>query len=406
MPDLDAELARSRDDLFDEITQPPLATVRRRAGALRRRKLAVRSGAAAVALAGVAFAVVPGVTGEAPPPVAAPTVAPTGTVYRDGGITINGLTSIPLQIDGTLADVEFVDQTTGYVLSECADDCRRIARTTDGGATFTPGTLPGGAGGKLDLVGFPGGGLALVAADGAAFTTTDGGATWQRLPAGGTAPVGTVGAGQILRYDGPRALAVWSATRGRVGTLARFPALDAVNWVAPAPSGDGAWWVGGTVGAEPAVAVSRDAGASWDVRPLGTVGATVESVRVSTLGPEAYAVVTGAGWARLGIFHSTDSGATFARTGDGGGAGPAAIAGDVVPLLDGRLLAVSPGVDDPQDGDWWISADDGRTFTQARYLPMVGRIDRTVAGYVANDFFRDYAAFTRDGATWRKLEVW
>ena len=78
MPDLDEQLARSRDDLFDEIAQPPLATVRRRAGALRRRKLAVRSGAAAVALAAVAFAVVPGIAGDGPPPVAAPTVAPTG----------------------------------------------------------------------------------------------------------------------------------------------------------------------------------------------------------------------------------------------------------------------------------------------------------------------------------------
>ena len=126
MPDLDAQLARSRDDLFDEITQPPLATVQRRAGALRRRKVAVRSGAAAVALAGLAFAVVPGVTGDGPPPVAAPSVAPTGTVYRDDGITINGLVGspLPLQLEGTLADVEFVDQTTGYVLTECADGCR------------------------------------------------------------------------------------------------------------------------------------------------------------------------------------------------------------------------------------------------------------------------------------------
>ncbi len=305
-----------------------------------------------------------------------------------------------------LADVEFVDQTTGYVLSECADGCRRIARTADGGATFTQGALPPGVGGKLDLVGFPGGGLVLVTSDGSGYATRDGGATWQRLPAGGSAPVAAVGAGQILRYDGPEPLAVWSATEGRVGTLAEFPALDAVRWVAPAPSGDGAWWVGGTVGGEPAVAVSRDAGASWDVRPLGAVGATVESVRVSTLGPDVYAVVTGPGGALLGIFHSTDSGAAFARTWAGGGAGPAAIAGDVVPLLDGRLLAVSPGVDDPEAGDWWLSADDGRTFTQAKDLPVVGRIDRTVAGYVANDFFRDYAAFTRDGATWRKLEVW
>jgi hypothetical protein len=151
--------------------------------------------------------------------------------------------------------------------------------------------------------------------------------------------------------------------------------------------------------------VSRDGGARWTTPPLEPVDGPVASVRVSTLGSVAYAVATGDDGTVRGIYHSADSGATFTRTGSGGGT-PAAIAGDVVPLLDGRLLAVSPGpADDPQSGDWWVSSDEGRTFVQAE-LPVVGRIDRTAAGYVANDFFRDYAAFSRDGTTWRKLEIW
>ena len=334
-------------------------------------------------------------------------MAPTGTVYRDDGITINGLDRRSRSSSTACSPTSSSStQTTGYVLSECADGCRRDRPDDRRRRDLHPAALPPGVGGKLDLVGFPGGGLVLVTSDGSGYATRDGGATWRRLPAGGSAPVAAVGAGQILRYDGPSALAVWSATAGRVGTLAEFPALDD-RPVGGAGAVRRRRLVGGRHGERRARGRREPRRRRvLGVRPLGAVGATVESVRVSTLGPDVYAVVTGPGGALLGIFHSTDSGAAFARTWTGGGAGPAAIAGDVVPLLDGRLLAVSPGVDDPEAGDWWLSADDGRTFAQAKDLPVVGRIDRTVAGYVANDFFRDCAAFTRDGATWRKLEVW
>jgi hypothetical protein len=406
VPDLDTDLRRSRDELFDEIRQPPLATVRRRARVLRRRRAAVRSAGVAAAVAAVAVAVLPTVGRDGPPPVAGPTPTSPATVYRDHGITINGLSAIPLQIQGNLGDVEFVDQTNGYVLSGCdASRCQGVAHSSDGGATWTEGTLPPGASGRLDLVGFPGGGILLASGDGATFATGDGGATWRRLPDRSSAPVVAVTQQQIMRYDGPRAIAVWSPGEGRIGPLDRLPGLGEIQWVAPARAGDGAWWVGGTAAGAPALAVSRDGGATWGLRPLGTVAGAVRSVSVSTLGSEAYAVVTGDDSALLGIYHSTDSGATFGRTRAGGVADPATVAGAVVPLLDGRLLAVSPGADDPEEGDFWVSADNGRTFTELD-LPVVGRIDRTVAGWVAHDFFRDYAAFSRDGATWRKLEVW
>ena len=61
-------------------------------------------------------------------------------------------------------------------------------------------------------------------------------------------------------------------TDGSVGRLARQPDLD-VCWVAPAPTPDGAWWVGGNRWRTPAVAVTRAADQScpppsWPARPV------------------------------------------------------------------------------------------------------------------------------------------
>ena len=150
-------------------------------------------------------------------------------------------TPIPLQLDGTLAEVESVDQTTGYVLTECAKGAggspsRPMAARPSGGApcrsapaassTWSASPTAGGAGRRRRYE----------------RRTPSWATAWEPLLAGGTAPVATVGDGQILRYDGPSTLAVWSAKQGRVGTLARSPSLETVVWVAPAPSGDGAWW--------------------------------------------------------------------------------------------------------------------------------------------------------------------
>lgn len=403
MPDLDSDLTRARDRLFDEIEQPPLGDVQRRAGALRRRRTALRSGAVALAVAAVAVVVVPVLDDDRAVPVPPPVAAPSAPVYRDAGITINGLTAPPLQLPGELVEAAFVDELNGYVVARCPDDsCVTFARTSDGGATWAEEPVPADLGpAGPNLVGFPGGGLVLTSGD-QVFRYAGG---WARLPAGGAGPVASIGPDQILRRDDDGTLSVWSAAQGRIGVLATPPALDPL-WVAPAPSTDGAWWVGGALGGVPAVAVSRDAGATWTVRPLTPVGGPVGSVRISTLGTAVYAVVTGPGADLLGIEHSDDAGTTFTRTHAGGDADPATVAGDLVPLPDGRLLAVAPGAGPGQAGTWWISPDDGRSFVQAEDLPAVGRIDRTVLGYVAGGLFTSYAAFTRDGATWRKLEVW
>jgi len=75
---------------------------------------------------------------------------------------------------------------------------------------------------------------------------------------------------------------------------------------------------------------------------------------------------------------------------------PGTVAGEVVPLLDGRLLVAGP--------DWYVG-----TSTLARAggsLPWVGEIQRTPGGWVAYDLFSaDWAAVSRDGTEWQKVNV-
>jgi hypothetical protein len=98
------------------------------------------------------------------------------------------------------------------------------------------------------------------------------------------------------------------------------------------------------------------------------------------------------------IYHSV-GGARFAAVPDAGGR-PETVAGEPVPLVDGRLLIASRS-------HWYLSSDDGATFTKAEgNLPWVGRLARTRAGYVAYDLFQSgWAAFSSDGSTWRKFPV-
>jgi hypothetical protein len=115
-------------------------------------------------------------------------------------------------------------------------------------------------------------------------------------------------------------------------------------------------------------------------------------------------VVLGADRALLAILHSTDSGGSFTLTRTRGTAEPATLAGEAVPLLDGRLLVTTTA------REWYVSDDAGATFAEARGgLPVVGPLRRTWAGYVAYDLFggepAGWAAFSSDGSTWRKLHI-
>jgi hypothetical protein len=398
VPDLETRLARERDGLLDAIEQPPLERVGVRAAAIRHRRRARRVGAvlAVVAVAGFA-ALRPWSTDQKPPQVADPSPSP-GVVYTDAGITINGLTGDPiLDLRGKVTDVDFTDPDHGYALVRCEDGgvpcAPSLTRTVDGGVTWTRTNLPPATGAGLDLTAFPDGRLVI-----AGYVSTNGGETWQATsrPNG---PVTTVDRGQRLRLGPSGTVQVWSSMFGNRGELVSQPPNLAVKWVAGAPTATGAWWVAGTRGGTPMVAVTRDGGRLWNVHPLGAAGATAQ---VSVLGERVYATVLGPDREITGIFLSTDSGQTFTPTTTGRLTTPSGLAGEVVPLLDGRLLVTGT------DRRWYVSDDDGHTFTQADgNLPVVGRIVRIPAGYVAFDLFgTGWTAFSVDGSTWRKLQVY
>ena len=404
MPDLDTRLARSRAALLAEIEQPPLADVRRRAARIRRRR-ATRVGAAALAVvAAVGIASHPWAD---PPASDPPAAAPTGAapVYKGEGIEITGLAPGRLfDIEGEPVDVEFTDAKTGMAYA-----IPGVARTDDGGLTWTALPPPAGATTDMELVAFPGGRYLLAGAGPTVYVIDEGGARWRAAQVSAPVARAALGAGEIPRLDRTTgAVTVWNPDRGPLGPLAEQPDLTA-RWIAPAPAADGAWWVGGVGdGGAPAVAVTRDGGRSWQTRSLDVPSGQVSTVAVGTLGTDVYAVAKGKSDELRGIYYSADGGRGFAMTYSATAAAveawraPAHIAGDPVPLLDGRLLlAGSIGV----NAGWWLSDDDGATLRHAAGLPFVGPILRTIGGYVAYRLFGGpWSAFSTDGTAWQKLQ--
>jgi hypothetical protein len=263
-----------------------------------------------------------------------------------------------------------------------------------------------------DLIAFPDGRLVLTEA--VPYLSPDGGQSWQPVPRG-SSPVALSSADR-LRITPPSGTdvscqgsspEVWSATAGYRGTLSTTLPI-ATCWAAARPTADGAWWLGGVAAAGgPAVAVSRDGGQNWQAIALPTsLGGPVSAVQVSALGSHLYAVVLGQNRTIRAIFHSADGGRTFNLTRQTNSAEPATLAGEAVPLLDGRLLVTT------ETGRWYASRNDGASFTQITgNLPEVGAVRRTWAGYVAYEQFGrgaesvGWTAFSPDGTTWRKLQI-
>lgn len=388
MPDLSTRLARERADILDAIDQPPLARIGDRARRRRRQRHAARAGVAAVALTVAGLVALRPWSAEPKPPPPADTgnrtVAP---VYTDQGITINGLSGEVSDVPGMITEVEFADPDTGYLIARCVtgDPCSpTLARTSDGGHSWVTTALPP-IESDPDLLVFPDGKLAV-----GGRVSADEGRTWQATPGHKGQPA-AAGPGQILRLR--EAVEVWDSGYGYSGDLATQPGLT-VHWLASTATASGDWWAAGQLNGQAAVAVTRDAGQSWKVTPLGVTG---QIAQVATLGTHVYAAALDANGLVQAIFHSVDSGATFRQTSAGG----VSVAGDLVPLLDGRLLVAGT------DRRWYVSGDNGRTFTRAEgTLPAVGRLVRTPAGYVAYDLFNaGWAAFSTDGSTWRKLQI-
>ena len=403
MPDLDRQLRETGARLFDEIRIPDLDVVRGRARHIRRRRRGLAAGASALALllvVGLGITAIDRIAGRpAPVPAASD---PTGTMWQGGGITLHGLDGPVLDQPGDLIDIQFADSKHGYALSaQCTPGCRfALAATTDGGHSWADSRLPDVAApedGPPRLV-TVGPGVAIQASGHVNFATYPDPGWAQVLP---TAVFDAVPMGGRLWAAGTECgtgLQAWSPA-GLLGRLSTAPSITVCS-VIPEPAADGAWWVGGRTpdGSAPAVAVSRDRGATWTVTVLPGSG----TAQVTTLGGRVYAtVVTPRGGQPYpetqritAIFLSTNGG-QFTPLVDNAGT----VVGDVAPLLDGRLVAAGP--------DWQITGAPGTTFDRAGgSLPWVHRIVRTPGGWVAYDLFKaGWAAVSPDGETWQKLNL-
>jgi len=420
MPDeLDGRLRTARETLLAEIGPPDMGQVTRRAGTLRRRRTATRLGGLALAcvvVAGVLSLQPWGKADGGGPEVAATPTPYGGPVYADTevGITVNGMVRDYANPAGSIVDVEFTDPDRGFaLLADCTPDeqCRHltVAATADGGLTWQlsmpPYPMPVVRPELPDLMAY--GTDRLVLAGAQPFDSVDGGRTWRPVPVAVPHLMATAPAGARLRVPpGCGPVQVWTFGSGHDGDLANQPPIRPC-WTNGEPAAGGVWWVGGidlATGA-PAVAVTRDAGKTWQrpELPGSAVGAAPMAwVQVSTLGAYAYAYVVGPDGQLGAIYRSVDQGQRFTRTRDGIGVGlPHMVSGEAVPMLDGRLLIASAG-------RWFVSEDDGATFRPGNNLnlPAVGRLARTPAGYVALDLFgTGWSAYSSDGSTWRKLHL-
>ncbi|GAA3291973.1 hypothetical protein Dvina_04610 [Dactylosporangium vinaceum] len=384
-----------------EIEQPPLEVIAARAATLRRRRLIAQAGVATLAVlatAGVALRLV-GPADRPPPAVAASDPAAT---WSAGGITINGLPHLPTDLPGTVRDAEFVDAEHGYLLTtEC---CRAwISTTDDGGRTWHTVESPVAPKDKTPPT-------MLVAADGVTVVSADhhtrafsaDGRIWA---SGGTAlapaaPL-TGNARLVSLSDADCGAETAAVAAGVLAPVPQQPPLT-VCWRSSVRAGDGSFWVGGRTPAGPAVAVTRDGGATWTVTEFPGYAPTA-TARAAMLGRQVFISIVGPNEATttperlLAVATSTDGGLSF--TPPHPTAGQATIGGDLVPLLDGRLLMVDGY------GHWLVSEDEGVSWVRLEGLHPTMRLARTQAGYVAYKMSTIYTGFSADGSTWQKLDA-
>jgi hypothetical protein len=413
MPELDFEQARR--DLLADIDVPELRRIRDRAQSIRRRRrnlVAVVAAVAVMAALGTGSLAIQRRTAPGPP-AAATTSAPTTTLWHGGGLTLIGLTGPVLDLPGDLRDVEFADPRHGYALAaQCGTPgCRiALATTVDSGYSWHQVELPivdTEADGVPSLITVDTGVVVRTASQ--AWFQRLGKPDWTTVDVTTMAPLDTIPDGSRLRLSNPighngcadQPIEVWQPD-GTVGRLRVAPSVH-VCWVSPVRAADGRWWVGGNVdwGSTrlPAVAYSKNSGASWEVSKVA--GPPGSWMQVSTLGSDTYAVVVSP--RRGDPYPESLTVHLVCREVTGGFApyasGVGTLIGDVVPRLDRGLVAAGP--------DWYVLARTGGAFQPAGgTMPWVYRLQRTPGGYVAYDLLHGgWAATSTDGETWQKINI-
>ena len=436
MPDdLDRLLGSTRAHLLDDIDGLDLDRVGVRAATLRRRRHTVVASTAVAAttlvvtlwsLAGVGGSqALPGPGQPSPTPAPRETVTVATSESKDwnaGDITVTGggVTDLP----GDIADVQFVDGHAGYaVLTDCTSDApachHSLLFTADGGRNWAARDLPAtvaatGPDGYVRVV--PLGATSLVITGSGTWFSPDAGLSWAERPD----PVGT-DEEPVIPEGGKLVLALDPATRGpdctgspvdvrlpngQRGRLSHQPPIG-VCWVANTEATGGVWWVGGRSGrGRPAVASSRDGGRTWAVVEFPTVASAPGAwPKVASVGSRTYVMIVSGRADSTSLFtpiqimaihRSIDGGHTFAPFASFGLPG---LAGDAVPLLDGRLLMASAGLSmGSASGTFFMDAPPDVVFVRG--------IRHTDVGWVAYDLWdKGEAAYSTDGRTWRRITI-
>jgi hypothetical protein len=243
------------------------------------------------------------------------------------------------------------------------------------------------------------------------FWSTDGGLSWQPLPATDDKLIDTIPDGGPLQFfcqdqnDCAAKLMVIRPDSGRIATLRTQPFTE--TYPAATLPIDGAWWASGKDSTgHLRLAVSRDAGASWAVTALPDVPANAFGITVSARRSVLYATAVGqlpdVKNGLVGIYRSTNGGASWEQTWRAtDNVPPRSIGGVAIVTVDGSLVIHT------EVGQPFVSKDGGRTFRPDSTTPPAGYVRQTRAGYLAGPSVTASTEYrlSMDGVNWKEITV-
>jgi photosystem II stability/assembly factor-like uncharacterized protein len=340
--------------------------------------------------------------------------------------------------------VWFIDADRGWSLGDgqCAGDtskrCMAIVRTTDGAATWTAIAAPDGLTADLASCGnngatpqgpcvnrlvFAGAVHGFVYSKRAMFATSDGGASWQRVPG----RYATGGAYAVVTTQAAAArLAALGDCDGVCATRVEVAPLGSNAWtdVTPKAADPGllhaalvargqllALFTDGDAGATTALFISADGGRNWALETSAVcslAGGTDYSFSGAGIAPDQTIAGTcdafGSSVGPSSVVTSTDRGTSFTAV------GPPPSGGDVTPSVaaesSSHLVAYSwvGGAE-----TLYASADAGRSWHQAKTIdnvpdPQLPSFVTQDFGFIATDPSGVWTT-TDSGSTWRRHAV-
>lgn len=430
MTDLDDRLDLLRADLTSKIVAPPLSSVLTGSASPHRRRLGAALVTAAMVIAVLTTGALlaksnrhPNTAPAAPHPVSSTQKLAPATPPKPATVSKTATPTPAANSYRSVASATMADPRHGFALIQtCNADgstCRNAISVTQDGTHWvgratpsTPDSEPVTDYGGLVAPSLTALGPRTVfyqaapAGARSGFVSFDAGTTWRSVPPGVNGTVNSIPTGGVLEAMCPPggsdpcltvALTVRLPGTGELAKLARQPDI-AVESANDAPLPDGSWWVSGTSGGKPAVAVSRDDGRTWTSTSLPVVaGQYLYTSSITGDGQHLWALAIGqlpdVKNGLLGVYSSTDDGRTWrvVRTAKAG-LQPRSALGVAIALGNSFTICDESS---PQRG--WVSANGGATFTQT-VCPAGGFLMWSGSGYLSTD--GTSVSLSSDGSLW------